>query len=330
MLCGQGRRPPAATIDALQRELGLDLIPGTGLLAAVVPGAFGGWMMLLRDYGTMPLARRAGRDRLRRRRLSAAAASPATIATVDRCSARNGRPRPRCTCRRQCPQRQLVPQPALADTYRRVSPREARRRRPRSADRGAPRRLLRGLRRRGDRPLLPHPRGDGRSGGRHRGLLTADDMARWQPRYEEPLTDRLSRLHRRARPGRGARARSSCSSWRCCRASTLTRMDPTGPDFVHTVTECAKLAFADREAWYGDPDFVDVPIETLLSRAYADERRKLVGDARLAGAAARRARRAARRALARGRQRRRAGRGRPASASRHRAGDDAATPAISM
>jgi gamma-glutamyltranspeptidase/glutathione hydrolase len=43
------------------------------------------------------------------------------------------------------------------------------------------------------------------------------------------------------------------------------------------VTECAKLAFADREAWYGDPDFTDVPVKTLLSADYADARRQLVG-----------------------------------------------------
>jgi gamma-glutamyltranspeptidase/glutathione hydrolase len=55
-------------------------------------------------------------------------------------------------------------------------------------------------------------------------------------------------------------------------------MDPLGPDFVHTVVECMKLSYADREAWYGDPDFVDVPVEDLLSKAYADERRTLIGD----------------------------------------------------
>jgi len=42
-------------------------------------------------------------------------------------------------------------------------------------------------------------------------------------------------------------------------------MGPASADFVHTVTECAKLAFADREVFYGDPDFVNVPMETLLA-----------------------------------------------------------------
>jgi gamma-glutamyltranspeptidase/glutathione hydrolase len=57
----------------------------------------------------------------------------------------------------------------------------------------------------------------------------------------------------------------------------LDAMDPTGPEFVHTVTEAAKLAFADRELFYGDPEFVDVPLQTLLSDAYAEQRRRLIG-----------------------------------------------------
>src|SRR5579863_9897567 len=49
-----GVAPQGATI-AHYRQLGLQLVPGTGLLAATVPGAFDGWMRLLRDYGTLPL-----------------------------------------------------------------------------------------------------------------------------------------------------------------------------------------------------------------------------------------------------------------------------------
>src|ERR1700742_1284201 len=55
VICGQGPAPAGATIDHY-RSLGLDMMPGTGLLAACVPGMFDSWMRLLRDYGTMKLA----------------------------------------------------------------------------------------------------------------------------------------------------------------------------------------------------------------------------------------------------------------------------------
>jgi len=58
----------------------------------------------------------------------------------------------------------------------------------------------------------------------------------------------------------------------------LDGLDPTGPEFIHLQIECAKLAFADREKFYGDPEFNEIPIATLLSDAYNDERRKLVTD----------------------------------------------------
>src|SRR6476619_8012666 len=54
-LCGQGVAPAAATI-ARFHELGHALVPGTGVLAACVPGAFGGWLLLLREFGTWRLA----------------------------------------------------------------------------------------------------------------------------------------------------------------------------------------------------------------------------------------------------------------------------------
>ena len=54
VICGQGVAPQAATIDAFS-AMGLDMVPGTGLLAPCVPGAFDAWMLLLRDYGRLPL-----------------------------------------------------------------------------------------------------------------------------------------------------------------------------------------------------------------------------------------------------------------------------------
>src|SRR5215204_3055160 len=54
VLCAQGVSPAAATIERF-RELGHELVPGTGVLAACVPGAFGGWLLLLRDFGTWRL-----------------------------------------------------------------------------------------------------------------------------------------------------------------------------------------------------------------------------------------------------------------------------------
>ena len=54
VICGQGTAPAGATI-AHYKGLGLDLVPGTGLLATVVPGAFDAWMLMLRDHGTMRL-----------------------------------------------------------------------------------------------------------------------------------------------------------------------------------------------------------------------------------------------------------------------------------
>src|ERR1700675_111845 len=55
VICGQGPAPMRATI-AHYRSEGLDLVPGTGLLACCVPGTFETWMLMLRDYGTMSLA----------------------------------------------------------------------------------------------------------------------------------------------------------------------------------------------------------------------------------------------------------------------------------
>jgi gamma-glutamyltranspeptidase/glutathione hydrolase len=114
------------------------------------------------------------------------------------------------------------------------------------------------------------------TGRPHRGLLSYPDLASWHPRFEEPLTYDVGGLTVcKTKPwGQGPVFLQQLA---LLDGFDLAAMGPGSADFIHTVTECAKLAFADREAWYGDPDFTDVPVKALLSAEYADARRQLIG-----------------------------------------------------
>ena len=280
MICGQGPAPRGATI-AHYKGLGLDLVPGTGLLAAAIPGAFDAWARLLRDYGTMPLA-----DIIAPAIGYAENGYPLvprirdTIATVAELFKRewptsaavylpNGAP--------PAPGR-LFHNKALAATYRRVvaeseaggGSREQRIDRARDSwYRGFVADAI-------DRFCRTQKVFDS-SGRRHSGVLTADDMARWQAPVEAPLTYDY-RGYTVVKGGAWGQAPVLLQQLALLQGFDLDDLDPTGPEFIHVVVECAKLAYADREAWYGDPDFVDVPMATLLSPQYNDSRRKLVGD----------------------------------------------------
>ncbi len=56
----------------------------------------------------------------------------------------------------------------------------------------------------------------------------------------------------------------------------LKGMGHNSPDYIHTVLEAVKLAFADRERYYGDPRFIDVPLDHLLSDDYVASRRAMI------------------------------------------------------
>ncbi|MBV9860351.1 MAG: gamma-glutamyltransferase family protein [Alphaproteobacteria bacterium] len=280
MICGQGVAPQAASIERF-RSLGLDLIPGTGLLAATVPGAFDAWARLLRDYGTMPLGEilapalgyaEAGYPLVARIR--------ETIATVAELFRREWR----SSASVYLPggdlpiAGRLFRNPALAATYRRVlaeaeaggGSRERQIDRARDA-------WYRGFVADAIDAYCRREKVLDASGRRHSGLLTGHDMARWQAPIERPLRFDY-RGYTVIKGGPWSQGPVMLQQLALLQGFDLDELDPVGPDFVHIVTECAKLAYADREAWYGDPDFVDVPIETLLSPAYNDARRQLVGD----------------------------------------------------
>jgi gamma-glutamyltranspeptidase/glutathione hydrolase len=114
------------------------------------------------------------------------------------------------------------------------------------------------------------------SGERHTGLLAEADLRDWAPTIEQPLAVDYAGLSV-LKAGAWSQAPVFLQQLRLLEGFDLPSLGLGSAEYVHVVTECAKLAFADREAWYGDPEFYDVPMEALLSRAYADERRALVG-----------------------------------------------------
>ncbi|MFF7750748.1 gamma-glutamyltransferase family protein [Streptomyces sp. NPDC007971] len=272
VLCGQGVAPAGATA-AHYRALGLELVPGTGPLAAAVPGAFDAWLLLLRDHGTRSL------DDVLKYAIGYAEHGHAPVenvgATVE--SVRElfetewtssaqvylpgGRsPRPG----------ELLRNPALAATWKRLLAETAR-----AGDREARIDAAREVWRCGfiAEALVRQSRRPTRdtSGGRHTGTLTEADLAGWSAAYEAPVT-------------------YDWNGWTVCKAGPwsqgpaflqqLALLPPELPahgsaDYVHLLVEGCKLAMADREAWYGDA--ADVPLAELLSDRYNTGRRALVG-----------------------------------------------------
>ncbi|MGH3167977.1 MAG: gamma-glutamyltransferase family protein, partial [Trebonia sp.] len=279
VLCGQGTAPEGATLQAYQ-DLGLDLVPGSGLLAATVPGSFGAWMLLLREYGRLPL-----RDVMTYAIGYAETGYPLipTISWGIASVVDLFRDHWHSSAEVYLPGGK-VPAPgslftnrALAATYKRVLAEAEAVSGDRVEQIDAARRVwyegfvAEAIERFAATEVMDV------TGDRHRGFITGHDMANWHPRLEVPLTyDYAGLTVCKTQPwGQGPVFLQQLA---LLSGFDLTTMVPGSAELIHTVTESAKLAFADREAWYGDPDFTDVPLDDLLSAGYNDERRKLIGD----------------------------------------------------
>ncbi|MCV6904960.1 MAG: gamma-glutamyltransferase, partial [Achromobacter xylosoxidans] len=114
------------------------------------------------------------------------------------------------------------------------------------------------------------------TGQRNRGLLRKADLADWRARYDDPVTLQYGR-YTVAKCGVWSQGPVHLQQLALLRHLEMDTLDPASPQFVHRVAEAAKLAFADRAAWYGDPDFVDVPLAALLSDGYARARAAAIG-----------------------------------------------------
>ncbi|MCK4283903.1 MAG: gamma-glutamyltransferase family protein [Candidatus Brocadiae bacterium] len=275
---GHGVAPAAATIERF-RELGIeDAIPGDGFLPALVPPFVDTWTTVLARFGTMRLtdvltpaldlaekgfavgnglhgsiAKHA--DRLRSEWPSSAAkflpgGEPPAVGTVWR-------------------------QPELAATFRKLIEAEAAHRKRELCLRAARDRFYLGDIAEAIVNFAAATPVKDASGQEHTCLLTLDDLADFSARVEEPVAVSYKgiEVHK-------------CSSWtqgpvllqalKLLEGFAVAEMEHNSADYIHAVVECMKLAYADREFYYGDPEFADVPFDRLLSEDYAAERRGLV------------------------------------------------------
>jgi gamma-glutamyltranspeptidase/glutathione hydrolase len=279
VLDGQGPAPAAATLAAFA-DLGLDLVPGTGLLAACVPAAFGTWMLLLEQHGTLRLRAvleyAIGYARDGYPMLPTASAAIGAVAGLFRehwptsAEIYLGSGVPAAGAR--------FANPVLAEVYSRIlaeaeaagSDREAQIEAARRAFyEGFVAEAIAGYAGRAEVMDI--------TGQRHRALLSGTDLAGWRASAEEPVTLDFRGLTV-CKTGPWGQGPVFLQQLALLDGFDLERMGPGSSAFIHTVTESAKLAFADREAWYGDPRQSDVPLRELLSPQYAAQRRALVGE----------------------------------------------------
>ncbi len=114
------------------------------------------------------------------------------------------------------------------------------------------------------------------SGTAHTGLLSYDDMAEWLATVEEPVSLRYGDLDVHKCPP-WTQGPVFLQQLAILEGFDLAAMGHNSSDYLHVLIESAKLAFADREAYYGDPLFDKVPLDVLLSKEYATSRRSLIG-----------------------------------------------------
>ena len=280
-LSGMGWSPQAFTIDWC-REHGIDLIPGDGYLPACVPAVVGTWAAALARFGTMsfgevvqPAIELAENgypvyDSLHNSLASNVAKFTELYPSTGEVYLPGGKA------------------PAVGELHRNPEWAETLRILCRAEKAAAGGGRVAGIEAARDAfykgeiaerilDFITSTPVEDASGSTHAGLLSHEDFSEWEAEFSEPVSVNYHGLdvHK-------------CSGWTqgpvflqqltLLEGFDLAAMGHNSADYLHTLIECAKLAFADREAHYGDPKIDDVPFDRLLSKAYADERRALVGE----------------------------------------------------
>ncbi|OCG72866.1 gamma-glutamyltransferase family protein [Microbacterium sediminis] len=277
VLMGQGPAPAGATREHFLAE-GLELVPGAGALAAAVPGAVDAWLLLLRDHGTWELAEvlafAIGYARHGHPIAAGAAAAIDRVSDLFRehwaTSAElwmHGGAAPAGG--------DIVRNEAYAAVLDRlVHAGEGAGTREERVD-AARRAWKEGFVAEAIDAFVrtPHRHSPGTD---HAGVITADDIAAFDASYE-PAVTREFRGHTIAKAGAWTQGPALLQVLGMLEPLDDELLDPSHPDGAHTILEAIKLAFADRDASFGD-DLDPARLARLLSDEYLAQRRALIGD----------------------------------------------------
>ena len=310
VLMGQGPAPAGATVEHYLAE-GLDLVPGSGALAAAVPAAVDAWLLLLRDHGSWELGDvlefAIGYARDGHPMLGRVGTTIAAVAELFQShwptSAELWMPGGRIPA-----EGELIRNPAYARTLQRLvdagsvgsagssgtapgtTPGEAPLPGSREHGPGDTRNGAGGHSREAridaarrewregsvakaivESVQTPHRHS---SGTDHRGVLALEDLAGFEAGYEAAATVEF-RGHTIAKTGPWGQGPALLQTLAILEGFDDAYLDPSTELGAHTILEAQKLALADREAYYGD---TDVPLEYLLSAEYCAGRRALIGE----------------------------------------------------
>lgn len=277
-ISGVGVAPAKATVEFYrqrkpepwEQEGRMPPIPGQGLLAAITPGVFDGLMLALTRYGSMSFAEVAapaieyaggfpmGEEfslflRNHQRLLETWPASkdfflPGGLVTKPG---------------------EVFREPALAKTLRELVAAEKNKRGKRAAKLQA----VRDLFYKGSiaKRMASYSQANG-------GLIAYEDLANYHAEEDKPRSGTY-RGFEVYKPGFWTQGPVMIEALNLLEGFDLKAMGHNSPEYLHTVIEAAKLAFADRDRYYGDPKFSEIPERVLLSKDYAAERRKLIDPA---------------------------------------------------
>lgn len=267
------RERPLQPFEVTERDPGglKGIIPGAGLMPALVPGMVEAGLVALREYGTksfneviepaIEFADGSAIDEMR-------------SGTIDRC-----RPffdlwptsRAHFMPNGQVPYPgQIFHQPDLAHTLRSMAEAE-RKALAAGGNRNAGIDAVRDYFYRGE-----IARKIGAFVEQNHGLLRYEDMAAFRLQPEDAVSTNY-RGYEVYKPGFWSQGPAMIEALNILSGFNLAAMKFDSADYIHTLVEALKLAYADRDTYYGDPKFNKIPAETLLSMRYADERRKLIG-----------------------------------------------------